>query len=313
MSMEGDMPRRRVAALTCALIFIAAAALAQTPMSPVPRKHIKMGFAEYPLEALEKDMSGIVNVAITISTSGDVTTASILNGADVFYASAFKIAMGSRFAPDASTTSTTLGIEYFLTSNSWGVRVANFNGPDTSGAYRVGGKVRAPAKIHDVRPEYPEEARRVGAQGVVTMEARIDESGDVSDVRVLRSIPLLDQAAIDAVKQWKYATTIVNGEAAPVLITVTVNFALSEQVRLQLTLPSGDSRTMGISQGGTSTISTPALGLLQLKAVRTASGGATLSIYAEDGQTHLGDVALQPGGPAVASPTTPSFGIQMLR
>ena len=310
------MSRRRLAALTYALLFIAAGGFitqAQTPLSPAPRTQIKMGFAEYPLEALEKGLGGTVNVAITISPSGDVTTAAVLDGDDVFHASAFKIAMGLRFAPDASTSSTTVGIEYFLTSNSWGVRVANFNGPDTSGAYRVGGKVRAPAKIHDVRPEYPEEARRAGVQGVVIMEARIDESGNVSDVRLIRSIPMLDQSAIDAVKQWRYATTIVNGVAAPVLITVTVNFTVRDQVRLQLTLPSGDSRTLEISPGATSTIGTPALGLIQLKAVRTASGGATLSIYGEDGKTHLGDLALQPGGQAVASPTTPSFVIQLLR
>jgi TonB family protein len=84
---------------------------------------------------------------------------------------------------------------------------------------------------------YPDEAKRAQVQGVVPMEVRIDEKGNVSDTPILRSIPLLDQAATDAVKQWKYATTIVNGAAVPVSITVMVNFTLREQIRLQLTLP----------------------------------------------------------------------------
>ena len=51
--------------------------------------------------------------------------------------------------------------------------------------------------------------------------------GNVTNVRVLRSIPLLDQAAIDAVKQWKYEPTLLNGVPVPIVMTVTVNFALS--------------------------------------------------------------------------------------
>ena len=66
-------------------------------------------------------------------------------------------------------------------------------------------------------------------QGVVIMEVRIDERGTVSDVRTLRSIPLLDQAAIDAVKQWQYTPTLMNGVAVPVIMTVTVNFTLRQE------------------------------------------------------------------------------------
>ena len=64
------------------------------------------------------------------------------------------------------------------------------------------------------------------AQGVVIMEATIDVCGSVTDVRVLRSNPLLDEAAVDAVRQWKYTPTLLNGEPVPVIITVTVNFTL---------------------------------------------------------------------------------------
>ncbi len=87
-------------------------------------------------------------------------------------------------------------------------------------------------------------------QGVVILEATINESGAVSDVRVLRSIPLLDQAAIDAVRQWQYEPTLVDGAAVPVLVTVTVNFSLAESVRLRIVLPNGATPVLKIQMGG---------------------------------------------------------------
>ena len=58
-------------------------------------------------------------------------------------------------------------------------------------------------------------------------QATIDEQGRVAEARILRSIPLLDQAALDAVKQWEYTPTTVDGKAVPVIMTVTVNFTLN--------------------------------------------------------------------------------------
>ena len=64
-------------------------------------------------------------------------------------------------------------------------------------------------------------------QGVVILEATIGADGKVKDVRVLRSIPLLDQAAIDAVRQWEYTPTLLNNVPVPVIMTVTVQFTLN--------------------------------------------------------------------------------------
>jgi TonB family protein len=89
---------------------------------------------------------------------------------------------------------------------------------------RVGGNVRAPAKIVDVKPVYPEEARSAGVQGVVILEVHLAADGSVADARILRSIPLLDQAALDAVRHWRFAPTLLNGEPIDVLMTVTLNF-----------------------------------------------------------------------------------------
>ena len=58
------------------------------------------------------------------------------------------------------------------------------------------------------------------------IEATISPHGQGADARVLRSIPLLDQAALDAVRQWEYSPTLLNGVPVPVIMTVTVNFTL---------------------------------------------------------------------------------------
>jgi TonB family protein len=91
---------------------------------------------------------------------------------------------------------------------------------------RVGGEIKVPTKLVNVPPVYPEGAKADRVQGVVIMEAVIDPSGAVSQTRVLRSIPPLDQAAVDAVKQWVFTPTMLNGVAVPVIMTVTVNFTL---------------------------------------------------------------------------------------
>jgi periplasmic protein TonB len=83
-----------------------------------------------------------------------------------------------------------------------------------------------PRKVHDVAPRYPELAQRAGIEGVVIIEAVIAVDGTVRDARVLRSVALLDHAALDAVKQWRYAPTRLGGVAVPVIVTVTVQFRL---------------------------------------------------------------------------------------
>ena len=122
--------------------------------------------------------------------------------------------------------------------------------PDASGAYRAGGALLPPKKVKDVPPEYPALAQQARVQGVVIMEVRIDERGNVSDTRVLRSIPLLDQAAIDAVKQWQYEPRLRNGVVVPVTMTVTVNFSLRDLLQMRVLLPDGNSFEVALHAGG---------------------------------------------------------------
>ena len=91
---------------------------------------------------------------------------------------------------------------------------------------RVGGNIKAPQKVKDVKPTYPAIAQSARVQGIVIIEATIGPSGQVEEAKVLRSIPLLDAAALDAVKQWQFTPTLLNGVPVPVIMTVTVNFTL---------------------------------------------------------------------------------------
>jgi len=91
---------------------------------------------------------------------------------------------------------------------------------------RVGSTIRAPLKVRDVRPVYPPIAQSARVQGIVIIEATIAQDGQVVDARILRSVPLLDQAAIDAVRQWQFTPTLLNGVPVPVIMTITINFTL---------------------------------------------------------------------------------------
>jgi TonB family protein len=89
---------------------------------------------------------------------------------------------------------------------------------------RIGGQIKPPTKIKDVKPVYPAIARSAQVSGVVTIEATIGSDGKVTDAKVVRSIPLLDQAALDAVRQWEYTPTLLNGVPVPVITSITINF-----------------------------------------------------------------------------------------
>lgn len=91
---------------------------------------------------------------------------------------------------------------------------------------RVGGTVTAPAKVFDVAPVYPAIARSAGVDGTVILQATIGLDGRVEDVQVLRSVALLDEAAVAAVRQWRYTPTRLNGQPVAVIMTVTVSFRL---------------------------------------------------------------------------------------
>ena len=91
---------------------------------------------------------------------------------------------------------------------------------------RVGGEIDPPTLLLRVSPDYPQIAINAKVEGVVILEATVGTDGAVRHVRVLRSSPLLDKAAVDAVKQWRYSPLQLNGRAEPFILTVTVSFNL---------------------------------------------------------------------------------------
>ncbi len=100
--------------------------------------------------------------------------------------------------------------------------------PSRPTTVRIAQLPEPPRKIVDVRPAYPDIARKARVEGTVILESVLDTSGNVTQLRVIRSVPLLDQAALDAVRQWKYTPTQYGGRPVSVLMTITIRFTLNQ-------------------------------------------------------------------------------------
>jgi TonB family protein len=97
--------------------------------------------------------------------------------------------------------------------------------PSPGGPVRVGGDIKEPRKIRHVNPIYPADALAAGVEGIVILEATVARNGTVRDAMVLRSVPMLDEAALAAVRQWLFTPTLLNGVPIDVVMTVTVTFS----------------------------------------------------------------------------------------
>jgi TonB family protein len=215
---------------------------------------------DYPREALPHGVAASVWVTLTIDATGQVVEAkasrfqlTIDRSIDdpnywaskperPFMEAAETAAMRWKFEPDANrpisvellfTFRTVPGPEKMLEkvlALSPGIPAAGnvLDSPAQGGprVLRVGWEVKPPQKIFDVKPVYPETARAQNVQGVVILELRIGADGSIVDARVLRSIPLLDDAALAAARQWKFTPTLMNGEPVEVVMNATINFSL---------------------------------------------------------------------------------------
>ena len=93
---------------------------------------------------------------------------------------------------------------------------------------RVGGQIKEPTLIHRVDPEYPLLAQASQIEGVVILEAIVDREGRIESLKVLRSAPVFDKAALAAVRQWRYSPVILNGRPERFILTVVVSFNLEK-------------------------------------------------------------------------------------
>lgn len=103
--------------------------------------------------------------------------------------------------------------------------------PPPPAPVRVGGHIKEPMKTRHVDPVYPKVAMAASVQGIVIIEAVIDATGRVAETRILRGVPVLDDAALDAVRQWVYTPTLLDGVPTPVKMVITVTFRLKRASR----------------------------------------------------------------------------------
>jgi TonB family protein len=195
---------------------------------PVPRKIVDVK-PVYPPIAQTAKVQGIVIIESVIATDGSVKQALVLRGQPLLDEAAIEAVRQWRFTPTllngvpvevvmTVTVNFTLGGRTTLSSPQ-----PTAISPDV-GFVRVGRDVKEPRKLKEVLPIYPQAARDANVQGIVIMEIGIGVQGNVTDAKVVRGVALLDEAAIDAVKQWEFEPTLINGVATPVLMTVTIRF-----------------------------------------------------------------------------------------
>jgi TonB family protein len=140
------------------------------------------------------------------------------------YDRARELAVAAKAAADKAATEATSARERAEAEEARRAKAATARREKLAKAVRVGGQIRPPIKMKDVAPVYPAIAQSARVQGDVVIEATIDEEGKVADTKVVKSVPLLDQAALDAVKQWEYRPSLLNGVPTPVVTTITVKF-----------------------------------------------------------------------------------------
>jgi protein TonB len=140
------------------------------------------------------------------------------------YDHARELAVAAKTAADKAAADSTAGRERAEAEEARKAKAAAARREKLDKAVRVGGQVRPPIRIKEVAPVYPAIAQSARVQGDVVIEATIDEEGNVADARVVKSVPLLDQAALDAVRQWQYRPSLLNGVPTAIVTTVTVKF-----------------------------------------------------------------------------------------
>lgn len=164
-------------------------------------------------------------VHLVVDASGKVAETRVVagggEGSDVAAETAAVLAAVRQWTFEAPARAPMLLVTYVDPADAEGLVVPS---PTERRPIRIGGGMKPPAKTHHVSPEYPADARNAGLSGVVILEATIGPDGEVTKAQVVRSVPGLDEAALAAVRQWRYAPTLLNGEAVPVIMTVTVNF-----------------------------------------------------------------------------------------
>lgn len=189
----------------------------------------------YPEAAKQSRVTGTVVAEVMIDGQGNVADAKILRSVAGLDQAALDAVRQWRYAPTTLNgrpvpVMATVSVNFSLADQSapalaqdpaqWPLLI------DGKMPLRIGGNIPPPERTKYVTPAYPQDAKDAGVSGIVIMEIVVDGDGKVAGSHLLRSVPLLDQAAVDAVMAWEYAPVLLNGNPVPVLMTVTVNFTL---------------------------------------------------------------------------------------
>ena len=202
-----------------------------------PPKLLKMVEPVYPEIAMQSKVEGVVICEATTDAAGRVVDVRILRSIPLLDQAAIDAVKQWVYAP-MKINGKPVGVVFTVTArfsldeNKKKGRVAAIKVEDkefAKGAVKIEGELKPPRMTKEVQPVYPEKARQADVEGMVILSVRTDTSGKVENVRILRSVPELDQAAIDAVKQWEYEPLMIKGKAVEAVFTVTVRFVLKEK------------------------------------------------------------------------------------
>ncbi|MBN1222997.1 MAG: energy transducer TonB [Candidatus Aminicenantes bacterium] len=190
-----------------------------------PPKLIKRVDPVYPREARDDRVEGVVILGVRTDETGHVAAAMVYKGKSPHLNEAAVVAVRQWVYEPLVIRGESVPSVFTVTVRF----VLEEKAPEKlEGVVRLDEGLASPRLIKRVNPVYPEEARKSGIQGIVLLEAQIDEQGRVSQVKILKSeSAILNDPAVDAVKQWVYEPYIVDGKPARVLFTVTIRFKLS--------------------------------------------------------------------------------------
>jgi TonB family protein len=200
---------------------------------PVPRK-TKDVKALAPVDAELSRAQGVVVLDATIESDGKVSAARVIQSLPLLDAAAIDAVRQWEFTPTtvngrAVPVIMTVAVNFPAPASAaipGGASMRPAAAPDASDVQpiRLGPGMPAPQVLKRVTPSYTSEALRAGVQGSVMADVTVDPQGKVSDVQVVRSIPLLDDAAVAAARQWEFTPTVLNGRAVPVIVNLELTF-----------------------------------------------------------------------------------------
>jgi TonB family protein len=194
-----------------------------------PPKKLRHVPPVYPPIAMSAHVSGVVIIEARVEGDGRISRARVLKSIPLLDQAALDAVYQWEFTPtlmNGTPTPVIMTVTVNFESGTTGNLTSRTPSSLSDGAIRIGGELKPPTKLKHVPPVYPPAAQANRISGIVIIEARIESDGTVSRTHVLKSIPMLDEAAEEAVRQWVFTPTWLNGQPTPVVMTLTVNFTL---------------------------------------------------------------------------------------